>query len=186
MARWGLVPFWAKDPAVGVKMINARAETVAEKPAFREALRRRRCLVPADGFYEWKAAPDDVGRRRQPYYIRLRDEEPFAMAGLWESWRAPDAPPDATPLITFTIVTTSPNGLLAKLHNRMPVLLAPQDCRRWLDAADVSEALKLLRPFPAELMEAYEVSTRVGNPRHDEPSNIVPVRPDPDLAQGGG
>ena len=151
--RWGLIPRWAKDASIGSKLINARAETLAEKPSFREALRRRRCLIPADGFYEWVAVPGL--KRKQPMRIGLKSGEPFAFAGLWDEWRSPEG----TPLRTCTIVTTTPNELIATLHHRMPVILTSEAERRWLDPAvtDPEALLPLLAPYPAELMEAHPI-----------------------------
>lgn len=168
--RWGLVPFWAKDPSIGNRMINARAETVAEKPAFRAAYRRRRCLILADGFYEWRTEPGS--RVKTPMYVRLASGKPFAFAGLWERWR-----PDDTPLLTCTIITTRPNTLLAPIHNRMPVILPPEAHARWLDPAEQrSGALDdLLKPYPAEQMVAYAVSRLVNSPANDVPACIEPA-----------
>ena len=167
--RWGLVPSWAKDPAIGSRMINARSETAATKPAFRTSLRDRRCLILADGFYEWKRE----GSRKQPYYIRLRDGELFAFAGLWDRW----APADDQPLHTCTIVTTTPNELVRPIHDRMPVILPSSAYRLWLDPAmrDVDPVQALLTPYPADGMITYPVSTRVNNPTYDEPECIAPL-----------
>ena len=160
--RWGLIPGWAKDPAIGNKMINARSETVAEKPAFRAGFRRRRCLVVADGFYEWARG----GKPRQPYFIRMRDDRPFAFAGLWESWQSADE----GPIESCTLLTTEPNELLEPIHNRMPVILGEGDYGQWLDPAlQRPDALKpLLRSFPADGMTAEKVSTHVNSPAHDD------------------
>jgi putative SOS response-associated peptidase YedK len=174
LLRWGLVPFWAKDPGIGARMINARAETVADKPAFRAAFRRRRCLVLADGFYEWQR----VGRgAKQPFLIRLRDGGPFAFAGLWERWTGPEG----EPLESCTLLTTQPNELVAPIHNRMPVILDPADYDAWLDPQlqDPAALRPLLRAFPAEKMIAHPVSQRVNNPRVDEPGCAAPL-PDDD------
>lgn len=167
--RWGLVPSWAKDPAIGHRMINARSETAATKPAFRKSLRDRRCLILADGFYEWKRE----GPRKRPYYIRLRAGEPFAFAGLWDRW----APADGQPLETCTIVTTAPNELVQPIHDRMPVILPSSAYRLWLDPAmrDVGPVQALLKPYPADEMIAYPVSTRVNNPAYDTPECIAPL-----------
>jgi len=166
--RWGLVPSWAKDPAIGNRMINARSETAAGKPAFRKSLRERRCLILADGFYEWQRD----GSRKRPYYIRLRACEPFAFAGLWDHW----APADGQPLETCTIVTTTPNELVQPIHDRMPVILPSSAYRLWLDPAvrDVGPVQALLKPYPADEMIAYPVSTRVNNPAYDTPECIAP------------
>jgi len=160
--RWGLVPGWAKDPAVGNRMINARAETVAEKPAYRAAFRRRRCLVVADGFYEWQK----TGRQKQPYFLHLRDDRPFAFAGLWETWEGADH----SALETCTLLTTEPNELVAPIHNRMPVILAPGHYDQWLDVAGAKPelVLPLLRPYPADEMAAHPVGPYVNSPAHDD------------------
>jgi putative SOS response-associated peptidase YedK len=165
--RWGLVPRWAKDPAIGNRMINARGETVATKPAFRNAFRRHRCLVPANGFYEWQATPD--GHKR-PLWIGMKDGALLGFAGLFERWLAPDG----QPLDTCTILTTDANDLIAKLHERMPVILAPEDYARWLDPEDHGPQ-DLVRPFPGERMTFHAVSTRVNSVRHDDPSCIERV-----------
>jgi len=173
LLRWGLVPFWAKDPGIGSRMINARAETVADKPAFRAAFRRRRCLVLADGFYEWQR----VGRgAKQPFLIRLRDGGPFAFAGLWERWTGPEG----EPLESCTLLTTQPNALVAPIHNRMPVILDPSDYDAWLDPElqDPAALRPLLRAFPAERMTAHPVSQRVNNPRVDDPGCAAPLPDD--------
>ena len=171
LLRWGLVPAWAKDPSVGSRMINARAETVADKPAFRHALRRRRCLVPADGFYEWRR---DGGRRSLPFLIRLRGGGLFAFAGLWERWQAPDQGP---PLDTFTVLTTTPNALMATLHDRMPVILDPALYDVWLSPGKgpaPDTLARLLAPFPPDRMEAWPVSTRVNSPANEGPDCAAP------------
>jgi putative SOS response-associated peptidase YedK len=168
MLHWGLIPFWAKDPEVGARLINARSETVAEKPAFREAFRRRRCLVLADGFYEWQK--QDGGK--QPYYIHLRDGTPFAFAGLWERWNGPEGSVESC-----TLLTTQPNELMRPLHNRMPVILEPKDYDLWIDPGirQTDLLLPLLYPYPAEQMAAFPVSRRVNNPDNDDPQCIVPL-----------
>jgi putative SOS response-associated peptidase YedK len=164
LLRWGLVPSWADDPSVGNRMINARAETAATRPAFRDAMKRRRCLVPADGFYEWQK--QEGGRRKQPHLIRMADDRPFGFAGLWDAWRRGD-----DPLETFTILTTSPNELVAPIHDRMPVIVAPQDFDRWLDPkVDAAGVADLLKPYPAEAMRAGPVGLAVNNPKNDDPS----------------
>lgn len=169
--QWGLIPAWAKDPKIGYRMINARAETLAEKPSFRNAYKRRRCLVLSDGFYEWRKTPD--AKTKTPMYIRLASGEPFAFAGLWESWQSKDA----STILSCTIITTTPNELLAQIHNRMPVILPPATYSQWLDPAERNpdELSNLLKPYPAEQMAAYEVSTLVNNPRNDAPGCIEPV-----------
>jgi putative SOS response-associated peptidase YedK len=164
LMRWGLVPFWAKDLSIGSKMINARAEGIESKSAFRAAFTARRCLVPADGFYEWQK----VEGGKQPMLIRLRSSELFAFAGLWETWRGPEGPVE-----TCTIVTTEPNAVTASIHNRMPVILSPTDYDRWLDPSQPG-AQELLRPCPDDWLEAYPVSTRVNTPRNDAADLIEP------------
>ena len=165
--RWGLVPFWAKDPKIGARMINARAETVAEKPAFRNALKKRRCLVLADGYYEWQKTP--VGKR--PFRIILKSGEPFAMAGLWETWRDPQG--NVVP--SCTIITTAVNDFLAPIHNRMPVILPREREELWLDSGvEVPVSLTdILAPYPDEGMDAYEVSTMVNYAGNDGPEVIA-------------
>lgn len=166
--QWGLIPSWSKDSKIGSRMINARSETVAEKPSFRAAFKRRRCLIPADGFYEWQRQGD----RKQPVYIRSRDGAPFALAGLWETWHSADG----SIIDSCTILTTKPNELMEPIHNRMPVILEPPDYSTWLHPGDnPNVALHLLRPYPAEKMAAYPVSTLVNNPRNDSPDCIVPL-----------
>lgn len=166
LLRWGLVPHWARDASIGHRLKNARAETVAEKAAFREAFRRRRCLIPADGFYEWKT----VDRGKQPYYISLRSDQPLAMGGLWEYWRAPDG----SVLRTCAIVTTGPNGLMASIHDRMPVIIAPEHWQTWL-AGTPEAAGTLLPPFPTEAMQAWPVHPRVSKASEDTPELIEPL-----------
>lgn len=171
MLRWGLVPSWAKEIKIGASMINARAEAIETKPAFRTALKRRRCIVPVSGFYEWKKLAD--GKSKQPYYIHSSSEdEPLAFAGLWERWQ----PPDAEAVETFTIITTSPNQMMKSLHDRMPVILAPEDVDRWLDPAnhDAAVLLPLLKPAPDDSLVYYPVSTLVNSPRNDEQACIQP------------
>ena len=163
--RWGLVPGWAKAPTIAYKTINARSETAAQMPAFRDAMRRRRCVVPADGFYEWQAIDD----RRQPFFIHRADGQPLAFAGLWERWR--ERPGD-DPLDTFTILTTDANAELTPLHDRMPVILEPEDVARWIDPhnEDPATLTDLLRPAPDGTLECYPVSPRVNRPEHDDRS----------------
>jgi putative SOS response-associated peptidase YedK len=165
--HWGLIPSWAKDPSIGHKLINARAETLAEKPSFRSAYKRRRCLVLADGFYEWRK---DDAKTKTPLYIRLKDGQPFAFAGLWEVWHSPLG--DEIP--SCAIITTEPNSLMASIHNRMPVILPRGEWREWLDPAErgAISLQGLLVPYPAEAMMAYPVSTAVNNPRVDAPELI--------------
>jgi putative SOS response-associated peptidase YedK len=171
-ARWGLIPSWAQDPAIGNKMIVARAETVAEKPAFRGPLARTRCLVPADGYYEWQRQ-ERMGQRKQPFYIRLRDGRPFAFAGLWERWTGPDG----KTVESCAILTTEPNESLQEIHDRMPVILDPKDYDQWLDPAIRKAELlqSLFRPYPSEDMTAYAVTLRVNDPAHDDAACIAPL-----------
>jgi putative SOS response-associated peptidase YedK len=169
LMRWGLVPFWAKDIKVGFSNINAKAEGIDVRPAFREAFQRRRCLVPLDNFYEWKK----LGKERQPYAVALAGRRLMAMAGLWESWRSPAG----ERLRSFAIVTTAANELLAPVHDRMPVVLGPENWPLWLGEAPASPArLKaLLVPYPAEDMVIWPVDRRVGNVKNNDPSLIEPV-----------
>jgi putative SOS response-associated peptidase YedK len=177
LARWGLVPAWAKDPAIGNKMINARAETLAEKPSFRGALRSRRCLVPADGFFEWKWEEKGAGtpgkRSRQPYFIHRRDDALFAFAGLYERWRDPAG----HVLTTFTIISTTPNALMATLHDRMAVMLLPEQEEEWLapDLVERGHWPALLQPYPDDLLDAYPISTLVNSPHNDTPEVLEPA-----------
>ena len=168
---WGLVPSWAKDPAIGNRMINARAETLAEKPAFRAAFRRRRCLILADGFFEWRQEPG--GKRKTPMYIQLQSGKPFALAGLWELWHSTDG----SDILSCTIITTTPNELMETIHNRMPVILPPTAYSLWLDPGEKNpeEVSPLLRPYPAEVMTAYPISLLVNDPKNDRPEIIRPV-----------
>jgi putative SOS response-associated peptidase YedK len=167
--RWGLVPFWANDIKVGFSNINAKAEGVDTRPAFREAFQRRRCLVPLDNFYEWKK----LGKERQPYAVALADRRLMAMAGLWESWRSPAG----ERLLSFAIVTTAANELLAPVHDRMPVILGPENWPLWLGEAPASPArLKaLLVPYPPDDMVIWPVDGRVGNVKNNDPSLIEPI-----------
>jgi putative SOS response-associated peptidase YedK len=170
LLHWGLIPSWSKDPALGARMINARAETVADKPAFRAPFRRRRCLIPADGFYEWQK----VNGQKQPFYIHPQDAgQAFAFAGLWDHWDGGDR----GPIESCTILTTDANDLVRPLHNRMPVILDPADFDLWLDpGVQNAEAVRpLLRRYPAEAMACYPVGRYVNNPRNDGPDCIAPV-----------
>jgi putative SOS response-associated peptidase YedK len=164
--RWGLVPSWAKDISVGSKMINARAETITEKASYRNAFKKRRCLVVADGFYEWQNA----GGFKRPVYIRLKSGKPFGFAGLYEVWKSPEG----EPITTCTIITTEANELMRPIHERMPVIISKQDEDRWLDLTteDHIGLLKLLKPYPAEEMEAYPVSKRVNSPKNNSAACI--------------
>lgn len=179
MLRWGLVPPWARDPSIGYRMINARAETVAEKPAFRTSFARRRCLILADGFYEWERA----GRAKQPFHITRADGAPFAFAGLWTGWRDPAIEDeDEAWLRTCTIVTTSANDKIAGIHPRMPVILEPGDEETWLDPETPAERLQqLLVPLPPEETSARAVSRAVNDARYDGPHCLDDAEPD-DLA----
>jgi len=173
MLRWGLIPAWAKDIEIGNKLINARSETAAEKPSFRSAFKKRRCLIPASGFYEWKKEKGG----KQPYYIRRDDEDVVAFAGLWESWAGND---DRGPLETFTILTTEPNELMRTLHNRMPVILEPDDYDKWLntDQTDKDASLALLDPLPDGLLATMPVNKRVNSPRNDDVACLEPPPPE--------
>ncbi|MGO8670491.1 MAG: SOS response-associated peptidase [Capsulimonadaceae bacterium] len=173
--RWGLVPSWAADMSVGSRMINARAETLAEKPVFRPALAGRRCIVPADGFYEWKAKPGRVkGVLRQPYYIHPTRESVLALAGLWSVWRRPDG---GGMVKSFTIITVPANGRLAGLHDRMPAILRPEDAEVWLDSSirEASALTSLLATAPDEWIDLYPVTTAVNVAGRDDPAFILPV-----------
>lgn len=168
LLKWGLVPFWAKDPKGGARMINARSETVATKPAFRSAFKKRRCLVPADGYFEWIKE----GKKKKPFWIRMKDERPFLMAGLWEQWseNGEDSAGDAESLETFTVLTTSSNSLTEDIHDRMPVILSPNDYQQWLDpAVQTSDELNyMFEPFDPNEMQFNEVSDRVNSVRNDD------------------
>jgi len=168
LLQWGLVPSWAKDPTMGSRLINARSETVAEKPAFRMAFRHRRCLIPSDGFYEWRGMPG----KKQPYHIRMRDGALFAFAGLWEVWEGLEGY-----LETCAILTTEANHVVRPLHNRMPVILPPADYALWLDTSmsDTKKLHALLHPYPSEEMVAIPVSTRVNNPTNEGPALLEPI-----------
>jgi putative SOS response-associated peptidase YedK len=167
--RWGLVPHWAKDPSIGNRMINARCETVHEKPAFRQAIRARRCIVPASGFFEWAASPAG----KSPHYVTMQDGSPLAFAGIWDSWKTPEG----EILETCAILTTTANSLMAPLHDRMPVLLHLSEFDLWLDRSmnNPEKLQRLYQSYPAELLQEREVSSMVNNPTHDTPENITPV-----------
>ena len=168
LLRWGLVPFWAKDPKPGYSTFNARSEEVAGKPTYREALKKRHCLVPADAFYEWQRID---AKTKHPFAIGLKSGQPCAFAGLWDRWQ----PKEGEPLDTFTILTTDPNAVMEPIHNRMPVILEPRDYNRWLDPGDPTRPpVDLLRPFAAEEMFAWPVSDRVGNVRNNDPQLLDP------------
>jgi putative SOS response-associated peptidase YedK len=165
--RWGLIPNWARDEKVAYKTINARMETVDTAPSFRSAFQKRRCLIPADGFYEWRK----IGGRKLPYSIGMKDDRPFVFAGLWEGWKAPGS--DHW-LRTCTIITTEPNELLAQIHNRMPVILPEELHAAWLGEIEVAELKTLLRPFPASEMRMLEISPRVNSPKNNDPDVVRP------------
>ena len=168
---WGLIPSWAKEPSLGTRLINARGETLAEKPAFRGPYKYKRCIIPADGFYEWKAVPGT--RTKVPHYIRLISARPFGLAGLWSEWRSADG----SEVRTCSIVTTTPNALMESIHNRMPVILDREARALWLDPSPRSpdQLNHLLVPYPAEEMVAFPVSTRVNNPANDDAGCIQPT-----------
>ncbi len=170
LARWGLIPRWAKDPRIGYKTINARAETVASRAAFSEPFKRRRCLIPADGFYEWRRG----GKGRQPFHFGLRDDSLFAFAGLWDLW----TDPGGRMVESCSIVTTTPNDLLADVHDRMPVILPPENYRQWLDPEfTITDSLAaMLRPFDAAMMKRIAVGTRVNSVANDDPECAAAVR----------
>jgi putative SOS response-associated peptidase YedK len=172
LLRWGLIPWFAEDMKGGAKLINARSEGIADRSSFREAFRKRRCLVPADGFYEWRTE----GKLKQPYLIQRRDREPFAFAGLWERWVPKTQPPEPAYIDSFTIVTTQANALLKPLHERMPVILAPEDYARWLDRGSSAAELKaLLKPGPEESLAYVPVSPRVNAAAPDDAGLIEPM-----------
>lgn len=177
--KWGLVPFWADDPSIGNRMINARMETLREKPSFKRALQRRRCLVPADGFYEWSKnnSSDKSLQTKTPLHIKMKSGELFAFAGLWDEWRPKDHK-DAEPLRTCTLITSTPNDLISKVHHRMAVILRPELEAAWLDPDldDAQELLKMLAPYESEKLEMYEVSRRVNAPVFDDESCITPAQ----------
>jgi putative SOS response-associated peptidase YedK len=167
--KWGLIPYWCKDPKGGRKPINAKAETVATLPTFRDAYRKRRCIVPVDGFYEWKAIKGQ--KTKQPYAIAMKNGAPFGIAGLWENWKDPAS---GDWIRTFALITTDANEMVTDIHNRMPAILAPGDYDRWL--SDEPDPRDLLRPFPADLMRMWPISTRVNKPENDDPSIAEPVQ----------
>ena len=169
---WGLVPSWAKDPTIGARLINARAETLTEKPSFRGSFKYRRCIIPADGFYEWKSQPGT--KIKVPYFIHLKPCQPFAFAGLWDEWQSPDG----SRIRSCTIITTQPNALMATLHDRMPVLLPNDGYTQWLDPSPgtLADLQRLLTPFPAEKMDIYPVSSLVNNPTNDSFECTMPKK----------
>jgi putative SOS response-associated peptidase YedK len=168
MLRWGLIPHWAKDMNIGHKLINARSETLAPKPSFRTSFKRRRCLIAADGFYEWKHS----GKTKQPYFVQLNTGNIFGFAGLWESWKSPDG----NIVESCTVITTSPNELISEIHDRMPVILHPEDYETWLGDSSLMNSLQhLLMPYPADEMEIFQVNSEVNNPKNDSPSCLAPL-----------
>jgi putative SOS response-associated peptidase YedK len=169
LARWGLIPSWVKDPRNFALLFNARVEGIADKPAFKAAIRRRRCLVPADGFYEWRRE----GKTRRPFFIRRRDGAPMALAGIWETW----IDRDGGEIDTAAVITCAANATLAPIHDRMPVIIEPKDFAIWLEPNETQfqAALPLLRPAPDDLLEAYEVSPRVNKAENDVAENLAPV-----------
>jgi putative SOS response-associated peptidase YedK len=171
--HWGFIPYWAKDASIGNRMINARAETIATKPIFRNALQRRRCLIPASGFYEWKKNPNGT---KTPMYIRMKDLKPFAFAGLWERWRSPDG----SEVRSCTIITGKPNNLVRDIHDRMPLILPGESYRRWLEPGEVpaEQFEQMLAPYDAAAMEAYPVSRMVNNAKVESPQCIESVTAD--------
>lgn len=168
---WGLIPSWAKDPSIANKLINARGETIAEKPSFRGSFKYKRCLILTDGFYEWKSQAG--AKTKTPYFIHMKDRKPFAFAGLWDEWHSPDG----GTIRTCTIITTTPNELMLSLHNRMPVILDRADYAQWLNMPPQApgDLLPLIRSFPSERMSAYPVSTMVNAPGNDHPGCVLPV-----------
>ena len=171
--RWGLVPYWAADPKIAYSTINAKAETLTTSPVFREAFKRRRCLVPADGFYEWQ--PIDR-KTKQPFAFALKDGSLFALAGLFDVWKDKKT---GQALFSYSVITTDPNELLEPFHNRMPVILKPADCERWIAPAESHRLpVDLLRPFPDELMTAWKIGLAVGNVKNDRPDLIAPIQDD--------
>jgi putative SOS response-associated peptidase YedK len=168
---WGLIPSWAKDITIGSRLINARAETLAEKPSFRGSLKYKRCLIPADGFYEWQAQPGS--KTKVPHFIFLNDHQPFAIAGLWDEWHSPDG----GVIRSATIITTEPNELMAGIHNRMPAILPPESYDEWLDPSprQAESLAPLLGSYPAQEMSEYLVSTLVNSPDNDRPEVVRPA-----------
>jgi len=168
---WGLIPMWAKDPSIGNRLINARGETLGEKPSFRGSYKYKRCLILADGFYEWKSQPGT--KAKVPHFIHMKDRQPFAFAGLWDEWNSPDG----SLIRSCTIVTIDPNELMAPIHNRMPVILPSDAYAQWLDSAPQApdQLQPLIKPYPADEMAAYPVSTLVNNPKNDLAECVVPA-----------
>jgi putative SOS response-associated peptidase YedK len=166
--RWGLIPYWCQDQKGGGKPINAKCETVRTLPTFRDAYRRRRCIVPVDGFFEWKAIKGQ--KAKQPYAIAIKDDSPFGIGGIWENWKEPAS---GEWIRTFAIITTDANELVADIHDRMPLILAPSDYARWL--SEEPDPRELMRPFPASPMRIWPISTRVNKPENDDPSIVKPI-----------
>ena len=169
MLHWGLIPSWAKDKKIGYRMINARSETLQEKPSFRNAFKQRRCLILADGFYEWQKSSSQ-GAPKSPFRFTLKNFQPFAFAGLWEKWGSGEGN-----IVSCTIITCAPNELVGKVHNRMPVILDKDRCWQWLEEGVPDKLQKMLAPFPSEQMDVYPVSQRVNNPRLDDKDVIEPL-----------
>ncbi|MDI6782816.1 MAG: SOS response-associated peptidase [bacterium] len=169
LMKWGLIPFWAKDPAIGNRLINARAETLAEKLSFKSALKSNRCLVPASGFYEWK----EIGGRKIPFLIKVKETSLFSFAGLYDIWKDEQE----NEVKTFTIITTSANSFMAPIHNRMPVILKPENEEVWLNKSvnDIAQLISVLNPYPSESMEGYPVSPAVNNPKNDSEDLVRPI-----------
>lgn len=170
LAHWGLIPFWAKDKSIGSRMINARCETLLEKPSFRAPFQKRRCIVFSDGFYEWKG----TGKDKEPFFVRLKSGQPFGFAGLWERWTDKQTGQE---VLSCTIITTEANELVSRIHTRMPVILRPESYRNWLrqDTAPVKDLVECLKPYDAGAMEAYRITRLVNNPKNDSPECIRPV-----------
>ncbi len=172
--RWGLIPFWAKDVKIGYKMINARSETLLEKPSFKKAAESRRCIIPMDGFYEWKRE----GKQKTPYRITTTNVDIFAVAGIWEKWQDRQS---SEIIYSFTIITQGPNELMEGIHDRMPAILLPEQEKIWLDTTlSASEVMKIIEPYPSELMKAYKVSSAVGNVRNNTADLILPLEDNKD------
>jgi putative SOS response-associated peptidase YedK len=178
LMRWGLIPCWAKDPSIGLRTINAKAETITTAPAFREAIKHRRCLVPADAFYEWQKLD---AKTKQPFAIALKSKEPYGFAGLWEKWKDPKADAD---LLTFTVITTDPNEVVQPMHDRMPVIIPAKDYDRWLQPGNPERPpIDLLRPFDADQMTAWRVDKAVGNVKNDRADLIEPASGAPEATE---
>lgn len=173
--RWGLVPFWAKEPDIGSRMINARAETIREKPSFKHSFQRRRCLILADGFYEWQK-PVGVNRFSRPFYYSLRGGDPFFFAGLWDCW-SPNGVDSPESLPTCTIITCPANELVARVHERMPVILTGEQAWEWLENDNQAALFSMLKPAPVDLLQAWGVGRAVNDPKNDSPACVEPVKP---------